>query len=74
MLFNFLRKTETQKKEPSRSEVFSKIAEAKRNGRSRVHIDGRISLELFNELSLMGHSVYYAQPGFSGTNIYLKNS
>lgn len=73
MLFNFFRKTETQKKETSRSEVLSKIAKAKRNGRTSVHIDARIPLELHDELSLMGCSVY-TKPGFSGTNIYWKKS
>ena len=73
MLFKFLRKTEKfQKKEANRAEVFSKIAEAKRNGRTSVHIEDKILLELSNELNVMGYSVY-STSGFSGTNIYWKN-
>lgn len=72
MLFNFLRKTENQEKKPSRSEVFSKIAEAKQNKRTSVHIDASISLDLCNELSLMGYSAYPTP--VLGTNIYWKNS
>ena len=71
MLFNF-KKRKLEKEETSRSEVFSRIAEAKRNGRTDVHIDARISMELYNELSLMGHSVYI-NPRFSSTHIYWKN-
>ena len=71
MSFNFLRKTENQKK-TSRSEVFSKIAEAKRNERTYVHIGASISLDLHNELRVMGYSAYET-PGL-GTDIYWKNS
>ena len=72
MLFNFFRKTKNQEKKLSRSQVFSKIAEAKRNGRTSVHIDASIPLDLCNELSLMGYSAYPTPT--SGTNIYWKNS
>ncbi len=72
MKFFSLKRTETPKEQASRSEVFSKIAEAKRNEYNSVHIDAPISLDLFNELSLMGYDAYYVS-GHLATDIYWKN-
>lgn len=72
-MFSFLKKKEPREPihKASRSEIISKIASEKRNGGTSIHIDDHISLNLQNELSLMGCDVYET-PGF-GANIYWKN-
>lgn len=69
-MFNF--RKEKVKKEISRSEIFSELANAKQSGQSFVCIDGILTSELCNELKVMGCLVY-PNYRFSNTHIYLKN-